>query len=85
MNSKLLLQFDTDFSGQIEFPEFCNMMSAKMGPDNDEELIRAAFRVLDNEGNGKIKSSEFRHLMTCIGIIISSYKSNLFLLLLLNI
>ena len=54
-------------SGQIEFPEFCNMMSAKMGTVNDEEMVRAAFRVLDMNGDGRIKSSEFKHLMTHIG------------------
>ena len=37
-------QFDTDFSGQIEFPEFCNMMSAKIGTVNDEDMIRTDMR-----------------------------------------
>ena len=64
-------QFDTDGSGQIEFPEFCNMMAMKMsgngGGDEDEELIRMAFRVLDKDGSGTITSKEFRHLMTNIG------------------
>ena len=60
------IQFDTDFSGQIEFPEFCNMMSAKMGTVNDEDMIRMAFRVLSKDGSGTIKSSAFKHLMTHI-------------------
>ena len=60
-------QYDTDGSGQIEFPEFCNMMSAKMGTVNDEDMIRMAFRVLDKDGRGTIKSSAFKHLMTHIG------------------
>ena len=64
------IQFDTDFSGQIEFPEFCNMMSAKMGTVNDEDMIRTAFRVLDKDGDGTIKSSAFKHLMTHIGMVI---------------
>ena len=62
-----LFQYDTDGSGQIEFPEFCNMMSAKMGTVNDEDMIRMAFRVLDKDGRGTIKSSAFKHLMTHIG------------------
>ena len=62
------LQFDTDGSGQIEFPEFCNMMAIKMNDDEtDEELIRMAFRVLDKSGSGTITSKEFKHLMTNIG------------------
>ena len=63
----LFFQYDTDGSGQIEFPEFCNMMSAKMGTINDEDMIRMAFRVLDKDGRGTIKSSAFKHLMTHIG------------------
>ena len=42
------------------------MMSAKMGTVNDEDMIRMAFRVLDKDGNGTIKSSAFKHLMTHI-------------------
>ena len=67
LSSDLINEYDTDGSGQIEFPEFCNMMSAKMGTVNDEEMVRAAFRVLDMNGDGRIKSSEFKHLMTHIG------------------
>jgi hypothetical protein len=43
------------------------MMSAKMGTVNDEDMIRMAFRVLDKDGSGTIKSSAFKHLMTHIG------------------
>ena len=64
------IQFDTDFSGQIEFPEFCNMMSAKMGTVNYEDMIRMAFMVLDKDGDGTIKSSAFKHLMIHIGMVI---------------
>ena len=42
-------------------------MSAKMGTVNDEDMIRMAFRVLDKDGDGTIKSSAFKHLMTHIG------------------
>ncbi|TRY75206.1 hypothetical protein TCAL_04610 [Tigriopus californicus] len=68
----LINEFDTDGSGQIEFPEFCNMMSHKIGRyDNDEDLIRSAFRVMDKKGTGTITSAEFRFLMTNIGDKIS--------------
>ncbi len=62
------VQFDTDGSGVIEFPEFCNMMAVKMNEDStDEELIRIAFRVLDKKGRGRINQKEFQILMTNIG------------------
>ena len=62
-----LAQYDTDGSGMIEFPEFCNMMSDKMNAVNDEDMIRMAFRVLDKYGTGTISSKSFKHLMTHIG------------------
>ena len=37
---EMINEFDTDGSGQIEFPEFCNMMSSKMGETDDEEAVR---------------------------------------------
>ena len=63
----ILNEFDTDYSGNIDFPEFCEMMRAQMSCDNDQEMIRLAFRVLDRTGEGSIKSSSFKHLMMNIG------------------
>ena len=47
------------------------MMSAKMGDDNDEEMVRLAFRTLDKDGSGEISTSEFKHLMMHIGDTLS--------------
>ena len=44
-----------------------NVCVAKMGDDNDEEMVRLAFRTLDKDGSGTIDTSEFKHLMTHIG------------------
>ena len=63
----IVVQYDTDGSGMIEFPEFCNMMSDKMNTVNDADMIRMAFRVLDKYGTGTISSKNFKHLMTHIG------------------
>ena len=53
------------------------MMSAKMGTVNDEDMIRMAFRVLDKDGRGTIKSSAFKHLMTHIGKFYSTQPEHL--------
>ena len=44
------------------------MMRAQMNCENDQEMIRLAFRVLDKKGEGNIKSSSFKHLMMNIGL-----------------
>ena len=43
------------------------MMSHKMNDNDDEEMVRLAFRTLDKDGSGSIATSEFKHLMTHIG------------------
>ena len=35
----IVAQYDTDGSGEIEFPEFCNMMSNKMSQQDDAEMV----------------------------------------------
>ena len=37
---EMINKFDTDGSGQIEFPEFCNMMASRMSNNDDEEAVR---------------------------------------------
>ena len=68
-NPSCMMQYDTDGSGQIEFPEFCNIMTDKMNMVNDEDKIRMAFRVFDKDGSGTISARALKHLMTHIGFL----------------
>ena len=43
------------------------MMSQKMKDNDEEEMVRLAFRALDKDGSGSICTAEFKHLMTNIG------------------
>ena len=49
----LIVKYDTDGSGQIEFPEFCNMMSHKMGTVNDEDMIRVVYTPYNSTKKGR--------------------------------
>lgn len=46
----MIQQFDEDGNGEIEFPEFANMMSSKLKELNQESVIEDVFSVFD-EGN----------------------------------
>ena len=37
---------DADGSGEIEFPEFCNMMSQKMSQQDDAEMVKLKIMIL---------------------------------------
>ena len=40
----------------------------------DEEMVKLAFRALDKDGSGQVSTTEFKHLMTHIGIKFSTAK-----------
>ena len=54
-------------NGTIDFPEFLTMMARKMKDTDSEEEFRAAFRVIDKDGNGFISAADLSHMMTNIG------------------
>jgi len=67
---KLIKQFDSDGSGEIEFEEFAAMVatfvnSGENAAKLDEEL-REAFRLYDKEGNGYISTTVLRDILAAI-------------------
>ena len=56
---KMISDIDTDGSGTIEFPEFLEMMTAKMSERDPKEEMMKAFRLFDDDETGKIS---FRNL-----------------------
>ena len=42
----IVAQYDTDGSGEIEFPEFCNMMSQKMSQQDDAEMVKIKIMMI---------------------------------------
>ena len=53
-------QYDTDGSGEIEFPEFCNMMSNKMSQQDDAEMVRWSLLDGDDYDQNLIGTMGFR-------------------------
>ncbi|KAI6213368.1 Calmodulin [Aphelenchoides besseyi] len=73
---EMINEVDIDGNGQIEFPEFWQVISAlsgnnvmmkRMMKETDSEMIREAFRVFDKDGNGVITAQEFRYFMIHMG------------------
>ena len=56
-----------DRDGTIDFDEFLTMMSKRMTNKDEDEEIREAFRVFDQDGNGYITSEELEAVMIKLG------------------
>ena len=56
---ELINTVDVNRSGEMEFPEFLEMMTAKMSEKDSREEILKAFRLFDDDETGKIS---FRNL-----------------------
>lgn len=54
-------------NGTIDFPEFLNMMSAKITDLGTEEEIRETFLFFDKNGDGVISARELRLVMANLG------------------
>ena len=64
---QIILEVDTDKSGNIEFEEFLVMMVHKENKGCDREEIEKAFGLFDSNGNGFISEAELRDVMHKLG------------------
>ena len=60
---EIILEFDKDKSGTLDFEEFMTMMSRKLYEKDAREELFQAFRVFDIDGNGLVSAAELRHVL----------------------
>merc|ERR1712115_346292 len=64
---KMISDIDTDGSGNIDFQEFLEMMTAKMSQKDSREEILKAFRLFDDDETGFITLKNLRRVAKEIG------------------
>ena len=57
---KLVEQFDTAHTGQIDFHEFLAIMMKKMGETDQKDALDEAFVLFDKDGNGAITFDDLK-------------------------
>ena len=58
---------DADGSGEIEFDEFINVMTAKLSDKNTKEEIDRVFKLFDKDRNGTLESDDLSRVCKELG------------------
>ena len=64
---QMISDLDADNNGQIEFPEFLNMMTARMSDKDSKEDIEKVFKLFDDEKLGHISIKNLRRVAKELG------------------
>jgi len=64
---KMIAELDKDGSGMVDFPEFLEMMTTKMGERDSKEEILKAFRLFDDDETGKISFKNLKRVAKELG------------------
>merc|ERR1711865_233138 len=64
---KMITDIDADGSGNIEFPEFLEMMTGKMGEKDTKEEILKVFKLFDDDSTGKISFKNLKRVAKELG------------------
>ena len=64
---KMISDIDKDGSGTIDFDEFLQMMTSKMGERDSKEEIMKAFKLFDDDETGKISFKNWKRVAKELG------------------
>lgn len=59
---QMIAEVDKDGSGTIDLDEFVHMMTDKIGERDARDELTKAFRIIDQDGNGKISDVDIQRL-----------------------
>merc|ERR1739838_145513 len=63
----MVSDLDADGSGEIEFDEFINVMTAKLSDKNTKEEIDRVFKLFDKDRNGTLESDDLSRVCKELG------------------
>ncbi|OAY35427.1 caltractin [Manihot esculenta] len=63
----MIADVDKDGSGAIDYDEFEHMMTAQIGERDTKEELMKAFRIIDQDNNGKISVDDIKRIAKELG------------------
>merc|ERR1711907_171189 len=63
----MVSDLDTDGSGEIEFGEFLDVMTAKLSDKNTKEEIERVFKLFDKDRNGTLEADDLSRVCKELG------------------
>merc|ERR1711904_501147 len=64
---KMILEVDADQSGEIEFPEFLQMMTGKMQSGDTRDEVTKVYKMFDCDGDGTITFASLKRVAKELG------------------
>ncbi|PNH03109.1 Calmodulin [Tetrabaena socialis] len=63
----IVKDIDPDGRGVVDYKEFEKLMTRDIREYDNEQDLKAAWKVFDKAGQGSISTSELRHVLTSVG------------------
>ena len=64
---QMFAEADKDNSGDIEFPEFCELMAKRINDQNQSEELMEVFTLFDKDGDKKISAEDLKKVFIELG------------------
>ncbi|GIL77249.1 hypothetical protein Vretimale_3079 [Volvox reticuliferus] len=63
----IVREVDPENRGVVDYKEFEKIMRRDIREYNNEQDLKAAWKVFDKAGQGFVSGAELRHVLTCVG------------------
>ena len=64
---QMIAEADKDKSGNIEFPEFCDLMAKRINQTEQDEELMEVFKLFDKNGDGFIDAHDLKKVFVELG------------------